>query len=99
MVRALPVLIRLVGLVALFWSCWLLAALCFVLLGVVFNKPNKARIVFEVVVFIPAIAGMWFFPLVPTNVAHTTAIIAAILIILELGGPLVDRATDNMNRR
>lgn len=80
--------VRLIGLIALFWTNWIAAVLGFVLIGLINMKMGIARITVEIIVFILALVGIWFFPLIPALYAHILAICGLVLSLAEIGNVL-----------
>jgi hypothetical protein len=95
--KALAPIIRLIGLVALFWTHWIVAVILIVFLGITAlddypgKEPKirntKVRITVEIIAGIVAVAGIWFFPLIQPTTAHIAAVIAAVLTFVSFVGP------------
>ena len=92
------VIIRLTGLIALFWTNWPMAAIGFSLIATINSddfegrailiKNTTARMVVEFITSIMAIVGIWFFPLIPAIYAHIAAVLAGVATFCVIASAL-----------
>ena len=98
--RYIAPIVRLIGLIALFWTYWPLAAICLFGLAVVgtqafglnfgFLKSLPARFFLEIVGSTIAIYGIAVFPLLDASTATTLAWTAGVLTFVSLVvGPIL----------
>lgn len=77
------VFIRLLGLIALFWTNWIAGLIGFILLGITGKAKDSIRLLIEFITHIMAIAGIWYFPLIEPSLAHIFAVVAIIITVLH----------------
>jgi len=90
----MSVFIRLIGLIALFWTNWIIALIALFALGNVGSrysggkysiiKNDNARVAVEIITSILAVIGIWYFPLVPAVYAHIAAVVAGVATFVDL---------------
>jgi hypothetical protein len=92
----IEVSIRLLGLIALFWTNWIVALISLLALG--FINPDDCprgsiirntglRITVELVASVLAVVGIWFFPLVDPANAHILAVVAGVATFVSMVQP------------
>lgn len=85
------IIIRIVGLIALAWTNFPVAVGAFLALifiddekdarKIVLIKNGMLRNIVEWAVLVLALAGMWYFPLIDANIAHSIAAVSALLLL------------------
>ncbi len=96
-------IIRIIGLIALFWLNKYACIFAFIALAVIQGedwklngaliKNNTVRFITEQITNIMSVIGIWYFPSIPENYAHIAAVIAAVIIVALILAPLVKEKT------
>lgn len=85
--------VRIIGLVALFWTSWPLALFGFLMIsitnesyhhGFALIKNDTAWLIVGIITLFLALLGIWFFPLVAPITAQIIAVCAGILALIEI---------------
>lgn len=83
---------RAIGLIAMFWTNWVLSTIGFVILLVVYEKTSdplalirndKARSLVELSATFIAVLGLWYFPLLEPVNSHLIAMFCSVFFIIE----------------
>lgn len=100
----LTIIIRLCGLVAMFWTSWIVAIIALLPLlvvngesfkGFALFKNDGARIVVEFLTSVVAIFGIWLFPLILPLHAHIVATVAGICSLYTFLAPIRGKLAGN----